>query len=74
MKLQLVDDLSLIWKRWSVKIVAAQSILLLTWGAFYAAGLAPTVPEWMKGAVVVVFSLAALTAATLKQSNLPPNG
>jgi hypothetical protein len=74
MKLRLVDDLSVIWKRWSVKIVAAQAVVLLTWGAFYACGLTPTVPEWVKGAVVVVFTLAALTAAPLKQSNLPPNG
>lgn len=70
----LVNDLTAVWKRWSIKIMAAQVVLISVWAAFSAIGLTPEVADWMKGAVVLVFSLAALTAAPLRQTNLPPPG
>lgn len=66
-KSKLVDDLSVIWARWSVKIVAAQVVVLATWGALAAFDLTPTVPEWGKWLALLVLSSAAITAATLKQ-------
>ena len=68
-----VDDLSAIWKRWSIKIMALQVVVLATWGTLSTFGLTPTVPEWAKWGLLVVLSAAALTAAPFKQSNLPPS-
>jgi len=72
LKSKLVPDLSVIWKRWSIRIVAGQGVLIATWAAFSAVGLAPDVANWIKFSVVGLFSAAALTAAGLQQSNLPP--
>lgn len=72
MKFEIVDDLSLIWKRWSVKIVAAQVVILATYGAMSVAGVAPSIPGWLAWTAFIVFNLAALTVAPLKQPNLPP--
>jgi hypothetical protein len=69
--MKLVDDIGSIWKRWSVRIVAAQVVLIATWAAFSAVGLAPDVANWIKWTIVGVFSAAALTAANLQQKNLP---
>lgn len=70
--MKLVDDLSIVWKRWSVQIVAAQVVILATYGAMSVAGVAPTVPGWLAWTGFIVFNLAALTVAQLKQKNLPP--
>ena len=72
LKSHIVDDLSLIWKRWSVKIVAAQVVLIATYGALAAVGLAPEISNGWKLLILGVLSAAALTVAALKQSNLPP--
>lgn len=71
LRTKFVDDVSAIWRRWSVKIVAAQAILIATWAGLSAVSLTPAVPEWAKWLTLLVFSAAALTAATLKQPNLP---
>ncbi len=71
---RLVDDLRAIWKRWSIQIVAAQGVVVGVWAGLSTVGLTPTVPEWAKAAVVLTFTLAALTAAGFKQKNLPPPG
>lgn len=69
--MKLVDDLSVIWRRWSVKIMASQAVLIATWAGLSAIGLAPDVSNWIKWGVLFVLSAAALTAANLQQSNLP---
>lgn len=60
----------MVWKRWSIKIVAAQAILIAVWTTFSLAGFTPTLPDWVKGGVVLLFSLAALTAAPIKQTGV----
>lgn len=67
----LVDDLSLIWRRWSVKIAASQLILIATWAAFSAVDMVPAVPDWIKAVVVVTFSAAAVAVSPFRQANLP---
>lgn len=73
MKLELVDDLSVIWKRWSVKIMIVQGAIAATYGALHLVGLAPELPDWLLLGGFVLFSGAASTVALLKQSNLPPS-
>lgn len=70
--MKLVDDLSIIWKRWSVQITAAQVVILATYGAMKAVDIAPDVPGWLGWLVLFVLSAAALTVAPLQQKNLPP--
>lgn len=72
MKLELVDDLSLIWKRWSVKIMVIQGALAGTYATLHLAGLAPELPDWLLLIGFALFGGAASTVALLKQSNLPP--
>lgn len=69
--MKLVDDVSVIWKRWSVQIVAAQVVTLATYGAMAAVGVAPTVPGWLAWTAFLVFNAAALAVAPLQQKNLP---
>lgn len=71
-KIELVDDLGMIWKRWSVKIIVIQGAVAATYGALHIAGLAPELPDWLLLAGFLLFSAAASTVALLKQSNLPP--
>lgn len=71
-KPHLVDDLSAIWKRWSVKILAAQVVIGATYLGMEAIHLAPTVPELVRMGFFVILSLAGLAASPFKQSNLPP--
>ncbi len=71
--MKLVDDLSLIWKRWSVKIMAAQVTIVGVYAGLNIAGIAPTIADWIKHCVFFLLSAAALTVAPLKQSNLPPS-
>lgn len=68
--MKLVDDLEIIWKRWSVRLVAAQVALIATWAGFSAIGWTPDVPDWLKWTVVILFGAAAVTAANFKQKNL----
>ena len=68
--MKLVDDLSLIWKRWSIQIVAAQAVILGVYGALAVVDLQPDVPGWLKWTSMMVFTLAALAAAPLTQKNL----
>ncbi len=66
----LVDDLAVIWKRWSVKLLAAQVIIGGTYAGLRAFDLAPSIPEWAKLSFFIVLSAAGLAAAPLKQKNL----
>ena len=68
MKFELVDDASLIWQRWSVKIVAAQGVIASVYAGLHLAGLAPELPDWLLLVGFVLFSAAALTATQFKQT------
>lgn len=70
--MKLVDDLGAIWKRWSVKIMAAQVVVIGVYASLALAGLAPDVPEWAKWGALLVLSMAALAVAPFQQKNLPP--
>ena len=64
--MKLVDDAKLIWKRWSVWIIAAQGTLAIMWVAL-PAEWQPVIPEGVKWAMVAVMSAAALTVMPIKQ-------
>lgn len=70
----MIDDARIIWKRWSVWILGAQATVLATWAAFSVAGLTPAMPDWLKAAILFVFTAAAITAMPFKQPNLPKDG
>lgn len=71
---RLVPNAANVWKRWSIKIAAAQVVLVGVWAALQTIGMTPEVPDWLKTMVVLVFSSAAVTAAFFPQKNLPPPG
>lgn len=68
--MKLIDDARLIWRRWSVWLLGIQASVIATWVAMDAAGLAPTLPEWVKGAVSFAFVVAAVGAMHVKQKGL----
>lgn len=67
--MNLVDEASTIWKRWSVQITAAQAVIAVMWIAL-PPGWVPEVPEAVRWGIVVLLSAAAVTAQTVKQKNL----
>ncbi len=67
---KLIDDARLIWRRWSVWLLGSQATVIATWVALDTAGLAPTLPEWVKGAVALTFIAASVGAMHIKQKKL----
>jgi hypothetical protein len=71
-KIELVEDIDRIKKRWSVQIVKIGAAVFTAWGALAAAGLTSTVPPWVPQAVAALGFVGAFVAAYLAQPNLPP--
>ena len=70
-KIELVEDLDAIRKRWSVQIVKIGAAVFTAWGMLAATGLAGSVPPWVPQAVAAIGFAGAFVAAYLAQPNLP---
>lgn len=63
----IVDDIEAISRRWSVRIVKVGAALSAGWLALTAAGMTPSVPEWVPQLIAGFIFAGAATAAYLKQ-------
>lgn len=69
MKFQLVDDINLIWKKWSTRIAASQAALVLFWTGL-PHELRNAVPEWVLTVAVALFGVSFICAQSVKQPSL----
>lgn len=66
MKIELIDDIDRLWKRWSTRIAASQAAMVAFW-----AGLPhewkEAIPEWAVTFTVALLAVSFITAQTVKQ-------
>jgi hypothetical protein len=67
--MKLVDDVHLLWRRWSTRIAAAQAGLVLFWTGLPDDWRA-AVPGWVLAVVVGLFALTFISAQAVKQDKL----
>ncbi|WP_141106978.1 hypothetical protein [Herbaspirillum aquaticum] len=67
MKIQLVDDKSVIHRRWSVQLAKIGAAGMIGWGALTTAGLGSTLPIWVAQTVAGVILVCICGSAYLKQ-------
>lgn len=69
MKLQLVDDIGILWKRWSTRIALSQGGLVLLWISL-PQDMRDAVPRKWVAVMVGTFAAAFVTAQSVKQPRL----
>lgn len=67
MKLQIVDNIADIERRWSVRLAKVGAAIMAGWGALTGLGLVSAVPEWVPQVVAGVILVTIAGAAYLKQ-------
>lgn len=70
MKLELVDDLRHLWRRWSTRIAASQAGLVLFWAGLPDEWKA-AIPNTVLIAVVAIFAASFIGAQAVKQKSYP---
>lgn len=68
--MKLVDDIHLLWKRWSTRIAAIQLTSAVAWWAVLPAEWKAAVPNWVLLVIVGAFAIGFVGAQSVKQKGL----
>jgi hypothetical protein len=71
---KLVDDIGILWKRWSTRIAGVQLVSAVAFWAALPQRWQDAIPNWVILCIVSMFAAAFIGAQSVKQKSLQPDG